>query len=135
MRGRGGAAGQRSGGRGGRGPGLDRETAGVGGVAASVAQHPPLQTTIRLGSGAITLYVACGRCGIVKHLNKQVKKCPIGGCHVCCRCGECRGGGCCLEERRAFFTAMVVDMADYVSEFGVFCRWKGWMRQLGLEKG
>ena len=51
-----GGAGQRLGGRGGRVPGLDREiSAGAGGGAVSVARHPPLQATIRLSSGVMSM--------------------------------------------------------------------------------
>ncbi len=54
----------------------------------------------------MVLDVACGKCGIVQHPTGTIKECPMEGCHVCCQGGD--GGGCNLEDGKAFFTAIYV---------------------------
>ena len=80
----------------------------------------------------VVLDVACGKCGIVQHPTGTIKECPIGGYHVCCQCGE--GGGCSLEDGKAFFTAMYVELANPRTQFDVKCTLQYWLAKLGIEK-
>ena len=57
---------------------------------------------------------------------------PIGGCHVCCQGGE--GEGCNLEDGKAFFTAMYVELANPWIQFDAKCALQYWLAKLGIGK-
>ena len=93
--------------------------------------------------GRLRVYIyTCGKCGIAKHPQEieisgvVLKKCPTGGCHVCCRRGERggggRGGGCTMQGGRAFFDKMMHEIYECPSEKYVEDRWRSWRTQLGL---
>ena len=131
-----GGKGRTAGGRGrgmhpGRGQGHPAARGGAGGRPGEPAS--PLSAKI----GTIEFEVACGKCGIAKHPQEieisgmVFRKCPTGGCHVCCRRGD-RGGGCTMQGGRAFFDKMMYEIYECPSEKWVEDRWRSWRTQLGL---
>ena len=61
-----------------------------------------------------------------------ITECPIGGCHVCCQGGEGEGGGCNLEDGRALFTAMYVELGKPRTQFEVEGALQYWLAKLGF---
>ena len=56
------------------------------------------------------------------------------GVPCCCQGGEGKGGGCSLDDGKAFFTAMYVELAKPRTHFEVEGALQYWLAKLGVEK-
>lgn len=54
--------------------------------------------------------------------------------HVCCRGDKGEGGGFNLEDGKAFFTSMYVELANPRTQFEVKYTLQYWLVKLGIEK-
>ncbi len=81
----------------------------------------------------IRVEVACAKCGLIKHPQLSVRRCPVGVCHICRRPGRRGGGGCSLEEGRAYLGAFLAESAGRsVTDAEVEEVWAHLRRQLGI---
>ncbi len=82
---------------------------------------------------SVRLAVACGKCGLIKHPQFCVRQCPVGVCHDCRRPGRRGGGGCSLEEGRAYLEAFLEEFAARrLEDAEVEEVWAHLKRQLGI---
>ena len=136
--GRGRAPTQTQRGVGGRGQGLARRPDRIGSSETEDELAPGLYAKV----GMVKYEVACGKCGIIKHPQRPVRmgvrgelvftKCPLRGCHVCCRRGERGGGRCTIQGGRAFFEKMLRESCTPPYKGWIEDRWQSWRTQLGL---
>ena len=81
----------------------------------------------------IRVEVACAKCGLIKHPQFSVRRCPVGVCHDCRRPGRRGGGGCSLEEGRTYLEAFFAENCGRsVTDAEVERVWAHLRRRLGI---